>query len=186
MTYNSAKRHTLAYKSQGFRRLLHAEPNPSLLQAHAPKQILKGKNTLPSISENNKLTKPPQRQAKIVGEIVRRIDAYNPDWASNTAELLLAHGRGKIDALIIEDDNVVPAATEGIAASGVHVPEDVLVIAHTNFPHITQSVVPAVRVGMNVRDAMHLAVTLIEKQRMGEEVPKNVTLPSVMSEDDLQ
>jgi len=114
---------------------------------------------------------------------IQRVGPEWPKWASNNAELLLAHGKGKIDTLIIDDDNIVPAATEGVAASGVRVPDDVLVVAHANFPHTTASAVPAIRMGWNVRQAMHLAVTLIEKQRMGQEVPNSILMETQLQEE---
>ena len=52
-----------------------------------------------------------------------------------------AHDRP--DALVITDDNLVPAATAGVLAAGRRVPADLEVVAHANFPHVTPSAVPA-------------------------------------------
>jgi len=116
-------------------------------------------------------------------QFIQRVDPEYSEWAANTAELMLAKARGEIDAIVIDDDNIVPSATEGIAASGVRVPDDVLVMAHANFPHPTYSAVPAIRIGLDVRKAMQTAVELIEKQRMGRQVPECVEMPALSEEE---
>lgn len=95
-------------------------------------------------------------------------------WALTCAELLMRLPRDdRPEALVIMDDNLVPDATAGLAASGVSVPDDLLVVAHANFPHVTPSMVPARRYGPNISDILALAVEIIEKQRRGEEVPRD-------------
>lgn len=72
------------------------------------------------------------------------------------------------DALIIEDDNLVPAATRGIAASGVQVPGHLDVVAHTNFPWPTPSAVPVRRLGYDIRRLLQRCCTLVDCQRQGQ------------------
>ena len=43
------------------------------------------------------------------------------------------------------DDNLVPDATAVVASVGLRVPDDLLVIVHTNFPYPTPAAVPACR-----------------------------------------
>ena len=104
-------------------------------------------------------------------------------WAGNCAQMLIHSGPERPDALIIDDDNLVPAATAGIAATGLHVPDDLDVVAHANFPWTTPSAVPAIRFGTNVRLLIRTAVDIIERKRSGEEAPVAVLMPAC-SEDE--
>jgi len=89
-------------------------------------------------------------------------------WAENCVRLLLA-GKDRPDGLIIADDNLVPDATRGIAASGVSVPDELEVVAHTNFPHPTDAAVPVTRIGYSIPRLLQLCIDLLDRQRAGEE-----------------
>ncbi|HUW35438.1 MAG TPA: hypothetical protein VM223_27830, partial [Planctomycetota bacterium] len=52
------------------------------------------------------------------------------------------------------------------------------VVAHCNFPYPTRSVVPAKRIGYDVRHLLHLGVEMIERQRQGEAAPSVVSMAS--------
>jgi len=112
---------------------------------------------------------------------VHGLDISNAHWASTCAEMLMATN-DKPDSLIIDDDNLVPYATAGIAASGIGVPGELTIVAHTNFPYPTRSEVPAVRLGTDIRRMMKLAIERMERIRRGETVERAV-LP-VSSEED--
>jgi len=98
------------------------------------------------------------------------------EWADNCMQMVM-HGADKPEALIITDDNFVPYATTGIETAGGKVPDDLLVIAHANFPQVTASCVPAIRLGPDVRDIMKTAVETIEAIRHSENVPEQVEMP---------
>jgi len=102
-------------------------------------------------------------------------------WADTCMQMVM-RGAEKPDA-VISDDNLVTDATAGIAASGVKTPDDLLVVAHANFPHVTESSVPAIRLGTNVRRLMKTAVELIEAKRRSEEVPEEIMLPLYIQEE---
>jgi len=105
---------------------------------------------------------------------VQGIDIGSPEWAANWTELLFRHGSQRPDALFIADDNLVPSATQGLLNAGVSVPDDVHVIAHGNFPYLTHSVVPAKRVGYDMRQLFRLSVGMIERSRAGERIRESV------------
>ena len=105
----------------------------------------------------------------------------NAHWGRTCMQLLL-HGSDTPDALILSDDNFVPHATAGIAMSGVKVPEELTVVAHTNFPYPTRSEVPVIRAGTDVRLLMKTAVETIEAMRRGEPVPDENVLPPCVEE----
>ena len=115
-------------------------------------------------------------------------------WSAEPLTHLLFDARraaDRPDALVIGDDNLVPAATAGLVAAGVRVPacgerrrtEDVCVIAHTNFPHPTPSVVPVTRLGYDVRKLLATCVERLEQQRRGETPPMGTLLPAVFEEE---
>jgi len=104
------------------------------------------------------------------------------DWAQNFAMLLLRNPNDRPDAVIIDDDNFVPAVTAGIASTGIRVPEELTVVAHTNFPWPTQAAVPVIRMGTDTRELMRRAVDIIEKKRRGETVPDVLSLPAVLED----
>jgi DNA-binding LacI/PurR family transcriptional regulator len=77
--------------------------------------------------------------------------SFHPIAVRNCAMLLAGGAPGeRPDGLLILDDNLVESATEGLVCAKVRVPEDIDVVAHANFPLVTPSRVPAVRVGWNV------------------------------------
>jgi len=106
---------------------------------------------------------------------VQGIHTGHVHWAETCAQLLM-NGRETPDAIIISDDNFVPHATAGIAASGAKVPQDLMIVAHANFPYPTRSEVPAIRIGTDVRRLMRTAVETIEAKRRGENVPDEIVL----------
>ena len=84
------------------------------------------------------------------------------------------------DALIITDNNLVEYATAGLLAAGIRVPDDLTVIAHTNFPWPTPSYVPVIRLGFDVRELLAACFDSIDRQRHGE-TPEAVTrIPLVL------
>ena len=60
------------------------------------------------------------------------------------------------DGLILADDNQVEDATTGLIAAGVRVPDEIKVVAHTNFPWPTEAHVPVIRVGFDTTRVLHL------------------------------
>ena len=91
-------------------------------------------------------------------------------WAHNVMQLLMAATHPP-DSLIITDDNLVEAATAGLVAAGIRVPEQLDVVAHCNFPWPTPSVLPAQRLGFDARVVMQTCLECIDAQRRGETVP---------------
>lgn len=88
------------------------------------------------------------------------LDVRNPAWAKPYAELL---GRSdeRPDGLIIGNDNLVEHACAGLAAAGVRVPDAMDVVAHSNFPCSTPSVLPVQRLGYDARDVMDQFLDLV-------------------------
>ncbi len=87
------------------------------------------------------------------------------------------------DGLIITDDNLVEHATDGLLAAGIRVPDELTVIAHTNFPWPTPSHVPAIRLGFDVRDVLAACLDCIDRQRRGETPAAATHVPLVFESD---
>ncbi len=113
-----------------------------------------------------------------------------PEWmqscglqsgSAHQVALLLAKlsGEDRPDALIIRDDNLVEAATEGLAKSGLRIPQDLEVLAHCNFPDRAPSCVPVTRLGLDCRDMIIRDVECLKAQREGRLYPQNTELPVV-------
>jgi len=102
------------------------------------------------------------------------------EWARNAAYVMMsAETRRRPNVVIITDDNLVPHATAGIAASGVRVPNEVEVIAHGSFPWPTPSAVKIWRVGYDARTILRTCIDIIDAKRAGREVPNSVTIPAI-------
>ncbi len=82
------------------------------------------------------------------------------------------------DRLVIADDNLLTAASEGIAAADVRVPRDLDVVAATNFPNLLRSPVPVTRIGFDIPALLDLLVLRLEQVGRGETPPENTALPA--------
>lgn len=102
-----------------------------------------------------------------------------PSSARNLAHLLMRlPPNDRPDGLIIGDDNHVEHASAGIVDAGVHVPTDIDVVAHCNFPWPTPSVVAVRRLGYDAREVIAQCVRCIDAQRAGENVPLPAPIPA--------
>jgi DNA-binding LacI/PurR family transcriptional regulator len=106
--------------------------------------------------------------------------ALEPGSAYHAAMLLMKlSGEDRPDALIIRDDNLVEAATEGLAFSGVRIPRDLEVVAHCNFPVRPPSCVPVTRLGLDCRDMVLRDLECLATQREGRPFQMNTEMPVV-------
>ena len=106
----------------------------------------------------------------------------NPQGACRAVELLM-NDRERPDALLVEDDNFVEQAQAGLAAAGVSVPKEVSVVGHANFPVAPAKLLPMRLLGYDANLFMRTAVDLIDRQRRGEKVPRETTLPALWEEE---
>ena len=71
------------------------------------------------------------------------------------------------DALLIDDDNLVPWVTAGLAESGLAIPGELSVMAHANVPGPTPAAVPCRRYGFDGRELLAAAIGELERLRRG-------------------
>lgn len=99
-----------------------------------------------------------------------------------TQLLLQGEADRRPEALVITDDNLVPAATQAVISLGFS-SDDLLVVAHANFPQPTQSVHPALRIGVDCGELLRKGIELLRDQRAGQTVPTVTPLQIRFSEE---
>jgi len=93
-----------------------------------------------------------------------------PGVQATTRLLFDAPAKQCPDALIIDDDHMVPAATEALAAAGIDTETAVTVIGHCNFPDLPAAAVPIVRLGLDCGDLLNRMLDVIDSRTRGEPV----------------
>ena len=83
------------------------------------------------------------------------------------------------DGLIVADDNLLTSASEGLVAAGVRVPDELQVVAATNFPHLLPSAVPVTRIGFDIPAVLDLLVQRLKEVRHGESPQENTAVGAV-------
>jgi len=112
------------------------------------------------------------------------VHVEDAEWACNAARSIVqGDRRRRPEVVFIADDNLVPHATAGLAASGLRVPDDLEVIAHCNLPWPTTSSVPARRLGYDVRRVLKTCMDLIDQMRAERAVPAQVVVPAIWEEE---
>ena len=83
---------------------------------------------------------------------------------------LLLHGRPqeRPDGLIIADDNLVEYGVAGVIDAGVHLGQDMDVVAHCNFPWPAPQSMAIKRLGFDARELLERSIEIIDKKRRGE------------------
>lgn len=103
---------------------------------------------------------------------VQIIHADHAEWAANMAHLMFRKEQtDRPDGLIIADDHLVPHVCAGLIQAGVHLPDDLEIVAHCNYPNLIPGVLPMVRLGYDIRQVLHTCIGLIDRQKRKEAVP---------------
>lgn len=113
---------------------------------------------------------------------VQTVSLAFPESANSVVQLLM-NSRDRPDALIIADDNLLEQATAGLAACGLRIPEDLEVVAHTNFPWPAPSHVPVKRLGYDIRQVLGHCVASIDAQRSGPQAHDVTKVPPVFEDE---
>lgn len=104
-------------------------------------------------------------------------------WANNIVQCLLAMEPSlRPNGLIITDDHFVTSATQGVKNSGLVVPDQLKVIAYTNFPWPTEAAVPVTRMGVDVNALVRQSIELLDAQHENKDCPDMIRLPVVVQE----
>jgi hypothetical protein len=109
---------------------------------------------------------------------IQRVEARFPAWCVN-ATLAMFHREqtSRPDALLVEDDHLTETALEGLRKAGVRVPQDVEVVAMTNFPWSPAPMAPVTRIGWETRTIVEQCINNLDAQRRGEPFAIATLLP---------
>lgn len=87
------------------------------------------------------------------------------------------------DALIVSNDNLASPALAAVLAMGKRVPQDLEILTHCNWPTRQGHVVPAARLGYDVRDVVRRSVEIIDAWRAGQEFSRVVRTPALFEDE---
>jgi len=82
------------------------------------------------------------------------------------------------DALVIQDDHLVEAATHGLHRAGVRAPDDIVVFSHCNFPDRPPSNVPVRWIGYDMAEVVQAGIDTLRRQLRGETIDPGPSVPS--------
>jgi|GEM_PF-1768897 len=118
------------------------------------------------------------RGIEVRNEWVMGCSPYQPHWLLGYLRLIgQLPAAQRPDVLLVNDDSFVDAAATGLSQAGLRVPDDMLVIAHANFPLGSSEVKPFVRMGANLTEAVAQAFETLACSRGGDVSPANAELP---------
>ena len=103
---------------------------------------------------------------------VQGAEVASASSARNLAQLLFRGPRDeRPDALVVADDNLLPAVTLGLAEVGLTAPEDLHIVAHTNFPWPTDCHLEVIRLGFDSRQVVATCLDLVDRLRGHDAAP---------------
>ncbi len=127
-------------------------------------------------------------QMKVWGESIKSAIARHglqsrPEWlqvisgaesAQTVVRLLMSGAQSdRPDGLILGDDNYIEHAAAGLIDAQIHVPVDLQIVTHCNFPEPLLTTLPFVRLGWDVRDMLKSALDVLASQRNGNNDPSH-------------
>ncbi|MFZ2656265.1 MAG: GntR family transcriptional regulator [Victivallales bacterium] len=86
------------------------------------------------------------------------------------------------EALLVLDDNMLNLAAQGIMDAGLSVPDDVLLLSHSNFPNPVKCPLPVKRFGMDVRTLLEKSVEMVGLYWKNGSMPSPMRIPCVTEE----
>ncbi len=97
---------------------------------------------------------------------VMAVDQRWPSWARRCALSICQPGQTEPpEALLIADDHLVPAATQGVIDSNLTARHRLTVIGHGNLPTLTPSALPILRLCWDVDALLNRCIELMEQHR---------------------
>lgn len=97
-----------------------------------------------------------------------------PDWARPAIAAMVRGGsEGRPDALLVSDDNLLAPVLAALDEAGIG-PDEIFVVAHTNFPLSAAATLPnrpVLRLGWDQREYLHLALDVLKRWLAHREPP---------------
>jgi DNA-binding LacI/PurR family transcriptional regulator len=112
---------------------------------------------------------------------IQGVNLHAAGWTTNLIHLLFSDAnQEQPDGLMILDDNLVEPVAVGVKRAGIKVSEDLTIVAHTNFPEISNAAVPLKRIGFDMCELVRTAQRIISCQRRNPDAePEKVVLKPV-------
>ncbi len=110
---------------------------------------------------------------------MHRVTPSSSEVVSSIVPLMLRHASDRPAGLIIANDHFAEAATRGLIAAGVRVPDDIHVVMHENFPAPTTPLLPYQRLGFDARRVINACTTVIKDHRAKSGSPTRTTVPAL-------
>lgn len=137
--------------------------------------------------------------AKIIPTIQKNFQkegiAVNPNWFQGsdfkepfctkrlTNLIMSGSADNKPDCLLVTDDNLLPPVSEALKDKGIIPPRDIQLLAHCNFPSLTESAVPAVRLGYSMTECIQAMMQQIEDQQNLRTPQMHIKIPAYFEEE---
>jgi LacI family transcriptional regulator len=103
-----------------------------------------------------------------------------PCTARQVTELLFAPAQPeRPDGLIIADDNLLTEASIGLRFAGVRVPEELHLVAATNFPNLPPAALPLIRIGFDIPALLDLLILRLQQLIRKEAPPEFTVMPAI-------
>lgn len=110
--------------------------------------------------------------------LVQAPDPHRPVAIAHAVDLLLRLPPDqRPDGLLIADDNLVPAATQALAAAGVRVPQDLTVVALANYPALPRHAVTVTWLGFDAQRLLNQCVDSLLAAGRGGPVAREGFVP---------
>jgi DNA-binding LacI/PurR family transcriptional regulator len=101
-----------------------------------------------------------------------------PSWAANAVQLLLSlPSAQRPEAILVQDDTLLPFVLSGIEASPVSLERDVQILAMCNFPTEIPSHRNILRCGPDLHRGLAMMVKHLTNQRLERRQPRIISLP---------
>jgi len=99
-------------------------------------------------------------------------DPMNPSPMRNIMHCLMRlPAEDRPDGLIISDDNLVEETIAGLVDAGTHVPNDLTIVAHANYPLCPTSPLPVHWIGFDLQEVLNRCMGIIRDERQGATPP---------------
>lgn len=156
-----------AVKSSGRRRV--AAINPVMLT------VTQGEHFAREVTQRGLVTRPTWWLP---------VELTSPIAASAYVQLLMDRPDAeRPDALIISDDNLVEPVLAGLQNAGICIPQDLEIVAHSNFPPPAPAPVPMRRLGYPAREVFNACMDLIASQRGGKATSSLTAIKAVFEDE---
>lgn len=107
-----------------------------------------------------------------------------PQGANPVIQLLMSLPSSvRPNGLMIADDHLVEHVASGLVAAGVRVPDDMEVIAHTNWPWPAPAILPFMRLGFDTREVVTRCLDAIDARRQRQSAPNRICVQARFEEE---